>query len=147
MKLLLLAIGIIFVGFVFTSFKIFNILQPEQNYDGRNLTKDASITPQAFIASLFVDYGNGKTNNFDSIQTSSDESAFSILKKKMDETGVTVISKNYDFGMMVESIGGVAGSTTYFWAYSVNGQMGSVSADKYLLNSGDLVEWTYTKIQ
>lgn len=147
MKLLLIAIGIVFVGFVFSWFKIFGILQPEQNFDTQNLTEDVSVTPKAFIVNLSVDYGNGKTGTYENLQSSSQESAYSILKKKMDETGIEVKSKSYDFGTMVESIGDVTASPTYFWAYSVNGQMGNISADKYILKDGDLVEWKFTKIQ
>lgn len=29
------------------------------------------------------------------------------------------------------------------WMYKVNGKMSSVSADKYVLKSGDKIEWVY----
>ena len=147
LKLLLLAIGIIFVGFVFSWFKIFGILQPDQNFDTQDLTENVSVTPKALFANLTVDYGNGKSTSYENLGITTNETAFSLLKKKMDETGVVIKTKNYDYGTMVESIGGTAASSEYFWGYTVNGQMGSVSADKYVLNPDDSVEWVYTKIQ
>lgn len=54
--------------------------------------------------------------------------------------------KNSAYGKYVYSICGLAekdcGSTSG-WTYYVNGKMPSVSADKYILKSGDKIEWVY----
>ena len=72
------------------------------------------------------------------------ETAYSLLVKKMNETGSSVTTKTYDFGIMVESINGISGNANFFWQYSVNGQMGQVAADNYTLKNKDKVEWKYT---
>lgn len=60
--------------------------------------------------------------------------------------GAVVIVKNSGFGRYVSSICGLAemdcGSMSG-WMYKVNGKISSVSADKYVLKSGDKIEWVY----
>lgn len=145
LKMLLLAVGIVFVGFIFTWFKFFNILQPNQTPD--NQVSDQITSAEKIIVELSIDPGTGKTTVYEGIGTNQGETAYSLLVKKMNETGSSVVTKNYDFGMMVESIDNVTANDSYFWSYSVNGTAGNVAADKYVLQNGDKVEWKYTKIQ
>jgi hypothetical protein len=59
----------------------------------------------------------------------------------------TVEIKKYDFGTIVTKIGDKANSNSFAWFYKVNGKMGEVGADMYLLKPGDKVEWYYEKIK
>lgn len=60
--------------------------------------------------------------------------------------GATAGVKNSAYGKYVYSICGLAekdcGSKSG-WTYRVNGKMPNVSADKYVLKSGDRIEWIY----
>lgn len=65
------------------------------------------------------------------------ETALETLKKLTD-----VETTTSDFGEFVTAINGViADSTKEFWAFYVNGQMGSVGAGEYKAVSGDKIEW------
>lgn len=145
LKLLLLAVGIVFVGFIFTWFKLFNVIQTNDNPDSQITITSAPA--KKIIVSLTVDRGNGKTTVYDNVETNEGESAYSLLVKKMNETGSTVTTKTYDFGLMVETVDGISANSSNFWSYSVNGVTGSTAADKYILQNGEKVEWKFTPVQ
>lgn len=147
MKVLLVAIAIIAIGFILVWFKILGNLSPAPDTTTENeATQSGAVQVQAKV-DLYVDYGNGKTTSFERVPIDSKGTVYSLLTKKMNETGSSVTTKSYDFGTMVDSINGIKSSNEYFWAYSVNEQTASVAADKYILKNGDVVEWKYTKIQ
>lgn len=146
LKVLLLAVAIIGIGFIFVWAKLLGNLSPSNiSETDPDATGSASLQEQK--VDLYVDYGNGKTTSYEGIIIDTKSTVLSILKKKLEQTGSTVTTKSYNFGAMVESINGITNNSEYFWAFSVNGQAGSISADKYILKNGDVVEWKYTKIQ
>lgn len=146
LKVLLLAVAIIGIGFIFVWAKLLGNLSPSNiSETDPDATGSASLQEQK--VDLYVDYGNGKTTSYEGIIIDTKSTVLSILKKKLEQTGSTVTTKSYNFGAMVESINGITNNSEYFWSFSVNGQPGSISADKYILKNGDVVEWKYTKIQ
>jgi hypothetical protein len=54
------------------------------------------------------------------------------------------VSDQFDFGLFVCSIGGVAPQGEAFWGFRVNHVVAEVGADQYQLKPGDRVLWTYT---
>lgn len=60
---------------------------------------------------------------------------------------LTYASKQYDYGVFITAIDGVANdsATRQYWVYEVNGQSATVGADQYQLKSGDIVVWNYVK--
>ena len=147
LKLLLFAVGIVFLGVVVSWFKLFGNLQPDKNNSFENQV-NTSITPsQKLKVNLLIDFGGGKTTSYENVEVNENDTVYSLLVKKTKETNYEVTTKTYDFGLMVESINGVSASSSNYWSYSVNGQMGNVAADKFILNDGDKVEWKYTPIQ
>lgn len=146
LKLLLLAVGIVFAGFIISLTRI-GFLQQKDVSDLDTQIITTLTPPKKITVGLIIDFGNGKTVLYEDVEVGSGENAYSLLTKKMNESGSVVTTKSYDFGMMIESIDGVNNSSTYFWSYSVNGTAGNVAADKYILQNGDKVEWKYTAIQ
>jgi len=73
------------------------------------------------------------------------ETAFSILKDYLDQKVIPYNTKAYDFGIFVENINGQVSGADMAWIYFVNGQSGSIAADKYVLKAGDKVEWKYVR--
>ncbi len=72
--------------------------------------------------------------------------AFDLLKNKTDESGITLKTKTYDIGVMVEAIGDKEnGQDGKYWLYYVNGEMPMVSADKMIIKLGDKVEFKFEK--
>jgi len=140
LKLLLVASGIVFVALILVVFRLFGTTNPE----GTISQVTGSPQSEKQYTGLVVDFGNGKLTSYESIEIKEGETAYSLLVKKMNETGSSVTTKTYDFGIMVESINGISGNANFFWQYSVNGQMGQVAADNYTLKNKDKVEWKYT---
>lgn len=70
---------------------------------------------------------------------------FDLLTKVSEKNGIPIESKQYDFGIFVESIGGYKNTNEKAWIYFVNGKSGQVSADKQQVSPGDLIEWKYIK--
>ena len=66
------------------------------------------------------------------------KSAYEILKSQY-----RVEASESSFGVMVNSINGLASTDKEFWLYSVNGHESDVAADKYTTHAGDKVVWEY----
>jgi len=71
--------------------------------------------------------------------------AFEALTKTAWEQNITLKTKQYDFGIFVEAIGGKEMIDDRSWIYFVNNVSATVAADKQPLQSGDTVSWRYMK--
>lgn len=88
---------------------------------------------------LAVDYGEKNVQTF-SIDKRENATVLDILK----ESGLKIETKDYDFGVIIESINGKKnGDGGKYWLYSINGKTPMVSADKYLIKEGDKVEFKF----
>ena len=76
------------------------------------------------------------TESVGSTEWSSPPTVLEVLQKTKK-----IVTKSYDFGVMVESIEDIAGSGGKYWQYEVNGVAGNVGADKYKLQDGDEIIW------
>lgn len=140
LKTLLVAVVILFFGFIIAWFRFFN------NIGNEPAPTIQTNQTQKITVELSVDYGDGNNISFGSVAVDPGETAYSLLVKKMQEKNAPVTTKTYDYGTMVESIDNVATDSKNYWSYSVNGQLGSVAADKHVLKNGDSVEWKYTPL-
>lgn len=62
----------------------------------------------------------------------------------LKNAGFSVETKEYSFGVMIESINGQRnGEGKKYWTYYVNGEMPMISADKQEVKSGDKVEFKF----
>ncbi|MFH1894763.1 MAG: DUF4430 domain-containing protein [Patescibacteria group bacterium] len=72
--------------------------------------------------------------------------AFDLLKNSLEKENIILETKQYDFGILIEAIGGVKnGDGGKYWLYYVNGEMPPVSADQKELKVGDKVEFKFEK--
>ena len=99
------------------------------------------VEPAKQQVTLVLDFGQGAKRE----SKIAAGTAFEALKLTTDQNNLELKTKQYDFGIFVEAIGGVENSRERAWIYFVNGKAGEVSSDKYLLKTGDLVEWKYIK--
>lgn len=95
---------------------------------------------------LVIDDGEGRPQTF-SAELKAGQTAFDLLNSQAQGRGLILKTKEYSgLGIMIESIGGIKnGDAGKYWIYYVNGQMASVSADKYQLKAGDKVEFKFEK--
>lgn len=75
------------------------------------------------------------------------KTAFEALVNVAQKNNITVKTKDYDFGKMVESIKDTVNTKENFWMYQVNGKPGDKASDRFEINPGDEVVWEYTKIK
>ena len=144
LKTLLLAIGIIIVGLVFTFIKFFNVLEPPQT--GTGVVNNTTPSPSAGTVKLTVNFGNNSVISFEG-NYDQNKTPLALLKNAASQNGFTVESQNSTNGPSVQSIGGIAGDDKYFWGYYVNGQMGNTASEQYQLTQGDRVEWKFEEIK
>ena len=69
------------------------------------------------------------------------KNTFELLKER-----TSVESKQYDFGVFIESINGVKPDDKHFWKLYVNGQASQVGADQSQTKRGDIIEWVIEEI-
>ena len=75
--------------------------------------------------------------------TVSAKTAFEALQNLAQQENLDLKTKQYDFGVFVEGIGGVENTKEKAWIYFINGKSAEVAADKYELKNGDIIEWKY----
>lgn len=107
------------------------------NQKAENDEQKADII-KAKLSIAFLDETHTYEFESDEIKTAFD---LLLLAKKNDK--ITLETKQYDFGVFVESIDGVANSADFVWIYYVNNQSANVGADSHQLKNGDVVEWRY----
>lgn len=114
------------------------------SYHTRVITS-ASIHSQYEAAkksvNVVIDTGTTKTT-YDAIPA---QTAFDALMNVSRVHSISVVKKDYSFGVFIEQIGALINTKDKTWIYYVNGVSGDVAADKKTLRNGDVVEWQYTK--
>ncbi len=56
-------------------------------------------------------------------------------------------TKQFDFGVFVESVNGIKPDEKHFWKLYMNGQGAQVGADQLETKKGDIVEWVLEEIK
>ena len=77
-----------------------------------------------------------------STATESGQTAFELTQREHD-----IVYDEYDFGIFITEINGVASTESHFWALYVNGESSLVGATNVVLETGDVVEWRYTAVE
>ncbi|MFH0749961.1 MAG: DUF4430 domain-containing protein [Candidatus Gottesmanbacteria bacterium] len=70
---------------------------------------------------------------------------FEALSLVAEKKQISLITKQYDFGIFVSGVGDAVTTNDFGWIYYVNNMSGDVAADKYELKDGDQVEWKFEK--
>lgn len=76
----------------------------------------------------------------ENVEISKGETVFEVL----DEVADVEYTEYPLAGKFITSIDGVGQTTTVWWLYYVNGQLGGVAADRYMVMDGDNILWEYT---
>jgi hypothetical protein len=94
------------------------------------------------IPHVSVEIDDGNTIATESAVAST---AYEALVSVTKEKGMVLEVKQYDFGVFVQKVGDKVSSATMSWIYFINGQSGTVAADKTILKENDVVSWKYMK--
>jgi len=104
--------------------------------------EETNVKEQAVLA---VDDGKGSPKTFD-VEFTQGDSAFNVLEDAFKKLNIALETKNYDIGVLIESIGGTKnGENGKYWMYYINGKLADIAADKYKINSGDKIEFKFEK--
>ncbi|WP_339252240.1 DUF4430 domain-containing protein [Sporosarcina sp. FSL W8-0480] len=82
-----------------------------------------------------------------SIMLQSGDTAFTLLKRLVDEKGISIEYTGSGAELYVKSIDGLGefdNGPLSGWMYSVNGTFPDYSAGNYTLKNGDVIRWQYT---
>ena len=91
--------------------------------------------------SVNIDFGDGRMVSEEIYA----QTAYSALQTVAKDKELTIDVKQYKFGILVTKIGDKENSDKFGWIYLVNGKAGQIAADRYVIYSGNKVEWKYTK--
>ena len=92
---------------------------------------------------LIINSGEESIKTFES-EFNQGITAFDLLKDKAEELDLTLETKIYDIGVLIEAIGDKTnGDEGKYWLYYINNEMPMVAADKKELSPGDEVEFKF----
>lgn len=94
---------------------------------------------------LVIDFGNGEKIVAENLPAEG-LSVYEVLVEVLKDREVELEIEEYDFGTLIKSINGKENTLDKAWIYFVNGESGSVAADKQVIAAGDEIEWRYISV-
>ncbi len=108
---------------------------PEQ----RGLISKEGATPRIRITQKILHSDSEATSPAQPMDIREGETALELIKRTHP-----VVTKDYDFGTLVESIDGVKnGTDNNYWILYINGKQASVGAGAYTIQKQDALEWRF----
>jgi len=106
--------------------------------------KQVVIPVPIFQVTETINYGNDKPSENFTQAINNDKTVFDVLNL----TAKNIDSKQYDFGVMINSINDVkSGTDQKYWVYYVNDQSATIAADKYILKPNDKITWSFENLK
>ena len=141
---LVIAVGLVFAGWLVGTGEVINL----------NPTTTPSVAEQVVpkTVSIMFDFGDGTVKTFSEISLPKESSTvFDILSVLSAEKKIDLAYKDYsgDLGVFIQSINSVPseGNTDKWWQFWVNNNYSLVGVSGYNVNSGDVIEFKFTKGQ
>lgn len=99
-------------------------------------------TREQYYVTVSIDFGNEETIS-DKVLMRKPSTVYNALLILAETENLEVKTKQYDFGVFVESINGLESGNEKAWIYFVNGKSGTIAADKQEVIDSDIIEWKY----
>ena len=113
---------------------------------GEEKTTDSLVREKKNGEEVILVIDNGIQIEIFTVEFSEETTAFDLLKNKTEELNLNLKTKQYDIGILVESIGDKEnGQDGKYWMYYVNGEMPMVASYKNQKKVGDKVEFKFEK--
>lgn len=107
-------------------------------------TSAATNQPAEVSVKLVINKGNASpVRTFDE-KVAAGTTTLALLEKVAAANSITLNTKQYDFGVIVNGIDGLDSTDKQFWLFSVNGKESPVGAGEYTVQNGDTIEFRYT---
>lgn len=141
-KVLLLLFIILFVSVIaqFTLFKENKLYIGENSKNSPTSQISKQQTPDNEKITVMVDFDNGRKIKQEVVA----DTVFKALEIAAGKEGYKITSKQFKYGLIVDSINRVKNENGRNWIYMVNNVPGKISSDRYTLSPGDIVEWKYS---
>jgi hypothetical protein len=138
LRIAIFSLLLIFVFFTGISF----IVSRSTNLAPTSSSKQQVQQTQQKEVTFIVDFGNGEKleTNY---SWQDEKTVFDALVETAEKEEIGIETQQYDFGVFVKNINGRENTAERAWIYFVNGESGTVAADQYKLENGDIVEWRY----
>ena len=101
--------------------------------------------PEEVTSTVSIYFGNGILWTYKNI-TTTNATVFGLLMEAASKGNFTVKSTYYSQydSMLIDSIASVKnGENNSYWQYYINGNYGTVGADKQPVKNGDIIEWKF----
>ena len=97
------------------------------------------------IASLMLDFADGRVNTYNEIPITQTDTVFEITKRIAEENNIEFAFDDYgDLGKLISKIEDKeGGQENKYWQYWVNNVSPSIGADAYIVSPGDVIEWKF----
>lgn len=105
-------------------------------------TISPTFVPVKKTISVSIDFGNGQVISEELLS----QTVYSTLKTIAKDKNFSLEVKQYKFGNLVTKIGDKESNDKFGWIYLVNGKLGQIAADRYVVYPGDKIEWKYSKL-
>lgn len=141
------AVGVVFM----TALALFGYTVQKDVTEIAQQRFDAAITPTSGqvagvaveVASVTIDRGNSNSISYE-LEVLEETSVLDALELAVEEYGLELKTTEYDFGTLVDGIGGmIGGSENQYWLYYVNDAMALNSVDTQIIAPGDAIEFRY----
>lgn len=106
-----------------------------------------NVQPQTSLAGEFMSKVKIEEVGECDVTLKEGATAADALDKCAENRKFEVGYKQYDFGRMVNKIGGREADSKNFWALYYNGQMANEGADALKIKGGDVTEWRYEELK
>lgn len=140
-KGLFILVAVIFVGIFFITLQptFFSFIVQEKQ-PVPLAENEAENEKKSFNVEQIINYGNtDRPEIIENITVSEGQTALSLLEESR-----TVKTKEYSFGVLIESIDDVEnGTASKYWIYSINGQEATTGASAYILQPDDQIKWEF----
>ncbi len=84
-----------------------------------------------------------EAEGFEAIQAPAQVPEGATVFDALVASGIEYSASDSEYGKFVESLGGLAGTSSTAWVFTVNGEQVMEGCDSCVLSDGDVVEWSY----
>lgn len=113
-----------------------NSAQIEEQIDEQNLETTIEVEQAVTVED------NAQATTIVVVADQEGKTVFELLNEQYD-----IEYTEYDFGVFIESIEGVAGDQGHFWSLYVNDELSPTGADQTTVSPDDMVEFRYEEIK
>lgn len=101
--------------------------------------------PEKQSVNFTFNFDEGNQKSF-TINQEKDDTVYSLMQKLAEDGSISLEVKEYDFGVMIDSIDNIRnGTDNKYWIYYINGQMAGEGVSTQKVQNNDNIEFRFEK--